>query len=71
MNYMITILNLGMLYLVGMMIYAILTGNILYWGGWQHRIQNKGMYYGGLFSYGIVLYTLNLIKSLEETRLLQ
>lgn len=66
---MITILSLCIFYLVGMMVYAIVTGNILYWGGWKNRTQDKGMYYSGLLSYAFILFILYTIKGLEESRL--
>jgi len=52
-----------------MMVYAIVTGNILYWGGWKNRTQDKGMYYSGLLSYAFILFILYTIKGLEESRL--
>lgn len=66
---MITILSCCIYYLAGMMLYAIVTGRLLYWGGWKSRTQNKGMYYSGLCSYTFVLFILYTIKGLEESRL--
>lgn len=68
---MLPVLNIAIVYLIGMMVYAIISGNILFWGGWKNKIQEKGMYYTGLLCYGIVLFTINLVRTLEEARLLQ
>ncbi len=69
---MVPVLNIAMVYLIGMMAYAVTTGNILFWGGWQHKKQDKGMYYTGLICYGIVLFTIiKSIRALEQAHLLQ
>jgi hypothetical protein len=69
---MLPILNIARLYLIGMMVYAMIRGSILFWGGWQYKKQNKRMYYGGLLSYSIVLFTIiKSIRVFEEAMRLQ
>ncbi len=63
---MVPILNIARLYLIGMMLYGIISGNILFWGGWKNKTQEKGMYYTGLLGYSIVLYTITKSISLFE-----
>ena len=66
---MIMLLNLGMFYLIGMLIYSFIAGRIFFFGGWKYRLGDKWMYYQGVLSYAFIFFILYTIKGLEESRL--
>lgn len=66
---MITILNICITYLLGMIVYAIFSGNILYWGAWRNRIQDKWQYYSGLIAHLLILVLMLHMRSLAEIKL--